>query len=80
MKTTFEISASQLREVRKLAARKGVTLRTLIERGLQRLLAETKNRTPFKLRRATFKGGGLQAEFRDTTEQLREVVDKNHGA
>ena len=57
MKTTVEISDSLLREVRRLAAREGVTLRTLVERGLHHVLSETKHRAPFKLRRASFKGG-----------------------
>ena len=60
MKTTVEISDSLLREARKMAAREGITLRTLIERGLHRVVAETKPSTPFKLRRASFKGKGLQ--------------------
>ena len=55
MKTTVEISAPLLREVCKLATRQGVTLRTLIERELHRVIADTRSGTPFKLRRASFK-------------------------
>jgi hypothetical protein len=60
MKTTVEISDALLREARRIAAREGVTLRALIERGLHRVVAEKKSGTPFKLRRASFKGKGLQ--------------------
>ena len=63
MKTTVEISDALLREVRDLAAREGVTLRTLVERGLHRIVAETKHSAPFKLRRATYKGKGQQTEL-----------------
>ena len=54
MKTTIEISDPLLREARKLAAREGVTLRALVERGLRRVVAETKPDPAFKLRRASF--------------------------
>jgi len=54
MKTTVEISDSLLREARRLAAREGVTLRTLVERGLHRVIAETEHSSPFKRRRASF--------------------------
>src|ERR1700747_2063188 len=63
MKTTIEISDPLLREARKLAERDGVTLRALVERGLRRVVAETKPAAPFKLRRASFKGRGLPACF-----------------
>jgi hypothetical protein len=64
VKTTVEISDSLLRELRKVAARDGVTLRTLVERGLHRLIAETKEGASFKMRRVTFKGNGLQHDVR----------------
>jgi hypothetical protein len=81
MKTTIEISDPLLREVRRLAARQGVTLRTLVERGLHRVVADTKTSTPFKLRRASFKGKGLQPEFRDASwDRLRDAAYQDRGA
>jgi hypothetical protein len=50
-----------------LAAREGVTLRTPVERGLHRVLAETKNAAAFKLRCGSFKGSGLQAALHDAS-------------
>ena len=49
MKTTIEISDPLLREARRLAEREGVTLRALVERGLRRVVTETKPGAPFKL-------------------------------
>jgi hypothetical protein len=80
MKTTIEISDALLKEARKAAAREGVTLRTLVERGLHRVVAETRSSAPFKLRRASFKGRGLQAEQRDASwEKLRDLVYEGRG-
>ncbi len=82
MKTTIEISDSLLREARKIAARDGVTLRTLVERGLHRVVAERKSAgAPFKLRRASFGGKGLQADQRDFSwEKLRDLAYEGRGA
>ena len=80
MKTTVEISDPLLREARKVAAREGVTLRTLIERGLHKVVSETKQGTPFKLRRASFKGKGLQAEVKDASwEKIRDLAYEGRG-
>ena len=81
MKTTVEISDALLREVRKLAAREGVTLRTLVERGLHRIVAETERGAPFKLRRVSFKGKGRQAELDEASwDTLRDLAYKDRGA
>ncbi len=81
MKTTVEITDSLLDQARKLAAREGVTLRTLLERGLHRVIAESKRGAPFKLRGASFKGEGLQPEFHDASwEKVRDLVYKDRGA
>lgn len=75
MKTTVDISDPLLREAKRLAAREGVTLKALIERGLHRVVSETKPDATFKLRRASVKGKGLQSGVRDASwEQLRDMA------
>ncbi len=80
MKTTVDISDPLLREAKRLAAREGVTLRTLIERGLHRVVTETKQGPPFKLRRATFKGKGLQPDLRHASwDTIRDLAYEGRG-
>jgi hypothetical protein len=80
MKTTVEISDALLREVRRVAAREGVTLRTLVERGLHRVLADTKPGAPFKLRRASFKGKGRQPELAEASwDRLHDLTYEGRG-
>ncbi len=64
MKTTVDISDPLLRKAREVAAREGITLRALVERGLRLALAKKEKCPAFKLRDASFKGKGLQPEFR----------------
>lgn len=61
MKTTVEIPQSLLEEARKLASQEGTTLRALVEEGLRRIIAERRQAGAFRLRKASFKGTGLQA-------------------
>jgi hypothetical protein len=80
MKTTIEISDALLRQARKVAEREGVTLRAVVERGLNRVVNEARPATPFKLRRSTFKGKGLQPEFRDAAwDVIRDEIYKGRG-
>ena len=63
MKTTIEIADSLLDAAKSVAARDGVTLRTLVEQGLRHVLDNKQLRgRPFQLRKATFKGAGLQPD------------------
>jgi hypothetical protein len=81
MKTTIEISDPLLRDARRIAEREGVTLRTIVERGLRRVVAETRTGAPFKLRRASFKGRGLQAGLSDASwDKLRDLAYEGRGA
>ena len=77
MKTTIEISDALLREVRKLAAKVGVTLRALVERGLHRVVADAK-RPPFRMRDGSFGGGWLRPEVRHMS--LGELIHMSYGS
>ena len=67
MKTTIDISKSLHDEARKIAAGEKSSIKALIEEGLRRVIEERKHRQHFKLRKATFKGNGLQADLADTS-------------
>jgi hypothetical protein len=80
MKTTIEISDVLLVEARKIAAREGTTVRTLIEQGLRHALAERTKRGHFRLHKASFKGRGLSAGARGASwRQLRGLVYEGRG-
>jgi hypothetical protein len=80
VKTTIDISDPLLREAKRLAAREGVTLKALIERGLHRVVSETKPTSAFKLRRGSFKGKGLRPELRDASwDRIRDLIYDEHG-
>ena len=80
MKTTVDISDPLLREAKQLAAREGVTLKALIERGLHRVVSETKTGPVFKLRRGSFKGKGLRPELRGASwDRIRDMIYDESG-
>ena len=80
MKTTVELSDALLAEARKIAAREGVTVRTLIEQGLRQALAQRTQHGQFRLRKASFKGRGLSASARGADwEQLRVLAYAGRG-
>jgi hypothetical protein len=65
MKTTIELPDPLLEEAKRVAARDRTTLRALIERGLRTVLKERGRPARFALRDASFRGRGLQPEFRN---------------
>lgn len=78
MKTTMGIADPLLRQARE---REGVTLRTLVERGLRHVVTRQERGAPFKLRRASFKGQGRQPELSGSSwETLRDLIYRNRGA
>jgi hypothetical protein len=76
MKTTIELSEPLLREARQLAAEQHTTLRALVECGLREVLTQRRKRAaPFRLRRVTAKGRGLQPALRGASwQQLRDLA------
>jgi hypothetical protein len=81
MKTTVDIPDALLEEARKVAARERTTVRALIEQGLRQALAERNGARDFRLRKATFKGEGLQPGVADGTwERIRDLAYEGRGA
>lgn len=80
MKTTVEISDALLSEARKVAVRRRVTLRTLIEEGLRQAV-KTSVKGKFRLRDESFAGQGLDPSFEHADwAQLRDAAYKGRGA
>ncbi|MBI4638078.1 MAG: type II toxin-antitoxin system VapB family antitoxin [Candidatus Rokubacteria bacterium] len=80
MKTTVEIPDSLLEEARRLASREGTTVRALVVEGLRRIVAERKRGGTFHLRKATFKGSGLQPHVAGASwERIREIAYEGRG-
>lgn len=80
MKTTIEISDALMEQARRLAARENTTLRALVEQGLHKVIADKKRAGSFRLRRASFKGKGLQPAVREANwERIREMAYEGRG-
>lgn len=80
MKTTIEISDALLNEAKRLAAREGITVRTLVEQGLRHAIRERRSSAPFRLRKATFRGEGLNPELLDQGwDRIRELAYQGRG-
>jgi hypothetical protein len=80
MKTTVEISDALMEQAKRLAAREHTTLRALIEQGLRKVIAEKKRPDGFRLRRASFKGKGLQPQVLGADwERLRDLAYEGRG-
>ena len=81
MKTTVEVSDALLDEARKVADRRGVTLRTLVEEGLRHVVKAASKRPNFRLRDASFRGDGLDPAFADGEwERVRDAAYTGRGA
>jgi hypothetical protein len=80
MKTTIDISDSLLQEAKKVSREKRLTLRTLVEEGLREAIVRHTSKKRFELQKASFKGNGLQREFRGASwERFRAAAYEDHG-
>jgi Arc/MetJ family transcription regulator len=80
MKTTIQISDSLFEEARQLAKQERTTLKALVEQGLRRVVGERKRRSNFRLRKATFRGKGLQPHLSGASwEQVRQMSYEGRG-
>lgn len=81
MKTTIDISDSILAEAKRLAREQNVTLRSLTEEGLRKVIEERSARGPCRVRPVTFRGEGFSQEFQDATwERIRDAAYEGRGA
>lgn len=81
MKTTVEIADALLEEAKQVASNEETTLRKLVEEGLRRALADRKRPSKFHLRRASFKGKGLQPGIAaGSWERIRDLLYEGRGA
>ncbi len=76
MKTTVEISDPLFREAKRYAAKHDLTFREVVEAGLRQAISPvTKPKKPFKLKDASFKGGGgMLRAF--TWDEIMELSDR----
>jgi hypothetical protein len=77
MKTTIDLPKSLLAEAKACAARRGTTLRALIEAGLRQVIKEPKGRKPFELRDASYGSGGLREGF--DMRDFKKILDASYG-
>jgi Arc/MetJ family transcription regulator len=81
MKTTIQIPDGLFQEAQRVAQQENTTLKALVEQGLRRTLAERKQRGAFHLRKASFKGRGLQRPVAGASwQQIRDMIYEGRGA
>ncbi len=81
MKTTVELSDDLAATAKSYAAREGLTLRSLIERGLRLAMSADRVRGQFRLRNQSVTGRGLQAPYRDADwSRIRESIYEGRGS
>jgi len=80
MKTTVEITETLLEEAKSVARRERTTLRAFVEEGLRDVLQKRKRRREFRLRKATYRGKGLQPGLTEGSwERIRELAYEGRG-
>ena len=81
MNTTVEIPNSLLEQTKRLALREHTTVRALVEKGLRQIVADHNRIRPFRLRKASFRGKGLQPQMAGAGwQQIRDTIYEGHGA
>lgn len=75
MRTTVDLSPELMREAKAYAARQGITLRTLFEEAVRRVLAETPRRERIDLPVARTTGGYLPGVDIANNAEVRDIMD-----
>lgn len=81
MKTTIEISDSLLQHARQVALKQKLTLRSLVEEGLSKVLEERERGNHQPIEPVVFGGDGLSSEFKNASwETLRDHTYEGRGS
>ena len=81
MKTTIEISDSLLRKAKRVARAQGITLKSLTEEGLKKVIEERTTRQAYKVEPVTFHGKGLSKEYQGASwNEIRDTAYKGRGS
>ena len=81
MRTSIELSDGLLERARRVARKRGTTLRALVEEGLRRILVEKDLAPAFRLEDASFGEGGLVDGLAEGDwERIRELSYEGRGA
>lgn len=81
MKTTIELPDELIRQVRRVAQREGVSLRALVEEGLQRSLEARRQAVRRSLDFPIYGGSGRTHEFQGASwSRVRDEVYRERGA
>lgn len=81
MKTTLEINDTLMVRAKQLAAKRQQTLKSILETALRQFLdANDEPLAPFKLRKRSFRGNGLQAHLASGDwEEIRAQIYEGRG-
>ena len=80
MKTTVHIPDNLIAEAQRIAQRDGTTLKALVQEGLRRVVDEHKRQKAFSLRKASFKGSGLDPSLDGAPwERIRDMSYEGRG-
>jgi hypothetical protein len=80
MKTTVQIPDHLFEELRSLAHQEQTSMKELLQEGLRKVISERKQRRRFRLRKASFKGHGLQSSLQGTSwDEIREKSYEGRG-
>lgn len=82
MKTTIDINDTLLLEAKQLAAKHQQTLKSVLETALRQFLeTNTDTAAPFRLRKHTFRGNGLQPGMTEGDwNAVRDSIYEGRGA
>jgi hypothetical protein len=80
MKTTIDIASNTLKRSKELARQENVTLRELVEQGLELVLKEREKSQRVPIKPITFRGRGLAPQFRRASwSRIRDAAYEGRG-